>query len=40
MLLGTSGANVLGNLLTGKGTIRAGEEIIRAKENFQCCPIL
>ena len=40
MLLGFLGANVLGNLLTGKGTIRAVEEIIRAKENFQCCPIL
>ena len=25
MLLGTLGAGLLGNLLTGKGTIRAGE---------------
>ena len=27
MLLGTLGANVYGNLLTDKGTIRASEEI-------------
>ena len=33
-LLGTLGASLLGNLLTGKGTIRAGEGIIRADENF------
>ena len=31
MLLGTLGASLLGNLLTGKGTITAGE-------NFQCYP--
>ena len=30
MLLGTLEASVLGNLLTGKGTVRAGEEIVRA----------
>ena len=30
MLLVTFGASLLGNLLTGKGTIRAGEEIVRA----------
>ena len=30
MLLGTLGASLLGNLLTGKGTVRAGEEIIKA----------
>ena len=30
MLLGTLGASLLGNLLTGKGTVRAGEEIVRA----------
>ena len=30
MLLGTLGASLLGNLLTGKGTIRAGEGTIRA----------
>ena len=34
MLLGTLGASLLGNLLTGKGTIRAGEGTIRADENF------
>ena len=33
MLIGTLGANLLGNLLTGKGSIRAGEQIIRAGEN-------
>ena len=30
MLLGTLGASLLGNLLTGKVTIRAGERIVRA----------
>ena len=30
MLLGTLGAILLGNLLTGKGTKRAGEGIVRA----------
>ena len=30
MLLGTLGASLLGNMLAGKGVIRAGEEIIRA----------
>ena len=30
MLLGTLGASLLGNLLTGKGTIRAGEGTVRA----------
>ena len=30
MLLGTLGASLLGNLLTGKGTIRGGEGIVRA----------
>ena len=40
MLSGTLGASLLGNLLTGEGTIRAGEGIVRAgygssiKENF------
>ena len=34
MLIGTLGANLLGNLLTGKGSIRAGEQIIRAGESF------
>ena len=32
MLLGTLGASLLGNLLTGKGIHRAGEEIVRAGE--------
>ena len=44
MLLGTLGASLLGNLVTGKGaittsqgrgTIRAGERTIRASEDFQ-----
>ena len=29
MPLATLGASLLGNLLTGKGTVRAGEEIVR-----------
>ena len=33
VLLGTLGASLLGNLLTGKATIRMGEETIRAVEN-------
>ena len=32
MLLGSLGASLLGNLLTGKGMIRAGEGIVRAGE--------
>ena len=32
MLLGTLGASLLGNLLTVKDTIRAGEGMIRAGE--------
>ena len=32
MLLGTLGASLLGNLLTGKGIHRAGEGIVRAGE--------
>ena len=32
MLLGTLGANLLGNLLTGKGIMRAGDGIVRAGE--------
>ena len=37
MLLGTLGASLLGNLLTGKGIIRAGEGkgIVRAGEGIQ-----
>ena len=30
MLLGTLGTSLLGNLLTGKGAIRAGEGTVRA----------
>ena len=32
MLLGTLGASLLGNLLTGKGIMRAGDGIVRARE--------
>ena len=35
MLLGTLGASLLGNLLTGKGTIRAGEGTVRAGEGIR-----
>ena len=34
MLLGTLGASLLGYLLTGKGTIRAGEDTVRVGQNF------
>ena len=34
ILLGTLGASLLGNLLTGKGTIRVSEGTNRAGENF------
>ena len=34
MLLRTLGASLIGNLLTGKGTIRAGERTIRADQDF------
>ena len=34
MLLGTLGANLLRNLLTGKGVMRAGEGTIRAGHDF------
>ena len=34
LLLGTLGASLLGNLLTGKGTIRAGDGTIRAGQIF------
>ena len=49
LLLGTLGASLLRNLLTGKGTIamsqgrgtfRAGEDTIRAGQDFYCCLIL
>ena len=35
ILLGTISASLLGNLLTGKGTITAGEGAIRADQDFQ-----
>ena len=34
MLLGTLGASLLGNLLTGEGTIRVGEDTFRAGQDF------
>ena len=34
MFLGTLGASLLGNLLIGKGKIRAGKGTIRGGENF------
>ena len=34
MLLGTLGASLLGNLLTGKGKIRADEGAVRAGQDF------
>ena len=38
MLLGTLGASSLGNLLTGKGIIRAGDGIVRAGEGSKKPP--
>ena len=38
MLLGTLGASLLGNLLTAKITIRAGEGTITADEDFNAAP--
>ena len=38
MLLGTLGASLLGNLLTGKGMMRAGEGIVRAGERAKKKP--
>ena len=35
MLLGTLGASLLGNLLTEKGTVRAGERTTRAREGIK-----
>ena len=34
MLLGTLGVHLLENVLTGKGTNRAGKGTVRAGENF------
>ena len=35
MLLGTLGASLLGNLLTGRGIKRAGEGVIHAGEGIK-----
>ena len=35
MSLGTLGASLLGNLLTGKGTVRTGEGTVRAGEGIK-----
>ena len=41
MLLGTLGASLLGNMLTGKGINRVGYGSKRSSvKNFQCCLIL
>ena len=40
MLVSALGATLLGNLLTGKGTIRAGKGTIRADQDFKCDLIL
>ena len=40
ILLETLADNLLGSVLTKKGVIRVGEEVIRPSENFQCLPIL
>ena len=34
MLLGTFGASLLGDMVTGKDTIRAGEGTVRADQDF------
>ena len=38
MLLGTLGATLLGNLLTGKGIMRAGDGIVRAGSRIKKNP--
>ena len=38
MLLGTLGASLLGNLLTGKGMMKADEGIVRASEGAKKTP--
>ena len=38
ILLGTLGASLLGNLLTGKGMMRAGDGIVRAGEGSKKTP--
>ena len=39
ILLGTLGASLLGNLLTGKGIMRAGDGIVRAGEGSKTNPL-
>ena len=39
-LLGKSGAILSGNLIAGKGIIRAGDGLIRTGQYFSCCLIL
>ena len=34
MLLGTLATSLLGSALAGKGTIKAGDEVIRAGQDF------
>ena len=34
MLLGTLGTNLLGNVLAGKGVIKASNGVIRLRNNF------
>ena len=34
MLLGTLGASVLGNMLTGKGVLRSGKGVIRVGKGY------
>ena len=40
ILLGTLGASLLGNILSGKGVIWAGEGTARTCQDFQCRLIL
>ena len=40
ILLGTLGASLLGNLLTGKDTSRVNEGTVRAAQDFKGCLIL
>ena len=34
MLIDTLGANLLGNVLTAKGVMKAGESTVNARQNF------
>ena len=40
VIRGTLGASLLGSLLTGKSTNRAGEDTIKASQDFYCFLIL